>query len=186
MPKDHHNHYFGSINEMAIQYHINPSTLRYRLREWGKRGIPLACILTMSTDRHTLRNFDTSKDKAISITLDFDDNKRTRCEECKDHLGHTFSSIREMCEYWNISYQVYNSRIHREHWSVEKALTTPVAKNANQPVVDPNGVWWESISKMCKAWKVNEKTYKARMATGKYEMLEALTMLPKNKGRSKT
>ena len=115
-----------------------------------------------------------------------DDTKRTRCVECQDHLGQTFPSIRDMCDHWGISYQVYSSRIHREHWSVEMALTTPISDNANQPIIDPNGVWWESISKMCKAWTINEKTFKSRMKTGQYEMIEALTLPPKNQGGRKT
>lgn len=44
--------------------------------------------------------------------------------KCKDHLGHEFASVSEMCLFWGISQQLYSSRL-KAKWSVEKALTTP-------------------------------------------------------------
>lgn len=188
MPKDHKGNSFGSLNEMAIRYGLNPSTLRYRLREWTKRGISLACILTMPANRHSLRNYDDSNYPQLTVLDNTEPNekKRTRCVKCYDHLGQEFDSLQEMCNHWGISYQIYSSRIRRHKWSVEKALTTPIANNKCQPIIDPNGVWWESTAKMCQAWNIDEKTFKHRINSGKYEMLDALTMPPQNGGKKKS
>lgn len=48
--------------------------------------------------------------------------------KCKDHMGREFASVSEMCLFWGISLQLYNSRL-KAKWSVEKALTTPKAWN---------------------------------------------------------
>ena len=48
--------------------------------------------------------------------------------KCKDHTGREFASISDMCIFWAISRQLYSSRL-RAGWSVEKALTTPKARN---------------------------------------------------------
>lgn len=187
MPKDHKGNSFSSLNEMANCYGLNPSTLRYRLREWTKKGISLACILTMSSNRHSLRNYEDVECQCTNVSDDIatDDTKRTRCVKCHDHLGQEFESIQDMCNHWGISYQIYSSRVNRHKWSVEKALTTPIANNKCQPIIDPNGVWWESISKMCKAWNIDEKTFRNRINSGKYEMLDALTTPPQNNGGRK-
>lgn len=39
-----------------------------------------------------------------------------------DHLGNQFTSIKKMCEYYNINYKTYMSRILRG-WILEEALT---------------------------------------------------------------
>ena len=48
--------------------------------------------------------------------------------KCKDHTGREFASIAAMCIFWTISHELYKSRI-KSGWSVEKALTTPKARN---------------------------------------------------------
>lgn len=44
-----------------------------------------------------------------------------------DHTGREFVSITKMCQFWEISEQLYRSRL-KAGWSVEKALTTPKSK----------------------------------------------------------
>ena len=48
--------------------------------------------------------------------------------KCKDHTGREFASIADMCIFWAISRQLYSARL-KAGWSVEKALTTPKARN---------------------------------------------------------
>ncbi len=36
-------------------------------------------------------------------------------KECKDHLGNVYSSIRDMCKFWNISRGLYKNRI-KDGW----------------------------------------------------------------------
>lgn len=49
-----------------------------------------------------------------------------------DHLGNEFESIKEMCEFHHIPSKIYDNRVNRQHWSMEKALTTPLRVNKNE------------------------------------------------------
>lgn len=49
-----------------------------------------------------------------------------------DHLGNEFKSIKEMCEFHHIPSKTYDHRVNRHHWSMEKALTTPLRVNKNE------------------------------------------------------
>ncbi len=49
-----------------------------------------------------------------------------------DHLGNEFKSIKEMCEFHHIPSKIYDNRVNRHHWSMEKALTTPLRVNKNE------------------------------------------------------
>ena len=51
-----------------------------------------------------------------------------------DHLGNEFKSIKEMCEFHHIPSKIYNNRVNRHHWSMEKALTTPLIVNENEGI----------------------------------------------------
>lgn len=49
-----------------------------------------------------------------------------------DHLGNEFESIKDMCEFHHIPSKIYDNRVNRQHWSMEKALTTPLKVNKNE------------------------------------------------------
>jgi len=51
-----------------------------------------------------------------------------------DHLGNEFESIKEMCEFHHIPSKIYDNRVNRQHWSMEKALTTPLRVNKNEDI----------------------------------------------------
>jgi hypothetical protein len=51
-----------------------------------------------------------------------------------DHLGNEFESIKEMCEFHHIPSKIYDHRVNRLHWSMEKALTTPLKVNKNEDI----------------------------------------------------
>lgn len=51
-----------------------------------------------------------------------------------DHLGNEFKSIKEMCEFHHIPSKIYDNRVNRQHWSMEKALTTPLKVNKNEDI----------------------------------------------------
>lgn len=51
-----------------------------------------------------------------------------------DHLGNEFKSIKEMCEFHHIPSKIYDHRVNRLHWSMEKALTTPLKVNKNEDI----------------------------------------------------
>ncbi len=51
-----------------------------------------------------------------------------------DHLGNEFKSIKEMCEFHHIPSKIYDNRVNRQHWSMEKALTTPLRVYKNEDI----------------------------------------------------
>ena len=51
-----------------------------------------------------------------------------------DHLGNEFKSIKDMCEFHHIPSKIYDNRVNRQHWSMEKALTTPLRVNKNEDI----------------------------------------------------
>lgn len=51
-----------------------------------------------------------------------------------DHFGNEFKSIKDMCEFHHIPSKTYNNRVSRQHWSMEKALTTPLRVNKNEDI----------------------------------------------------
>lgn len=51
-----------------------------------------------------------------------------------DHLGNEFESIKDMCEFHHIPSKIYDNRVNRLHWSMEKALTTPLRVNKNEDI----------------------------------------------------
>lgn len=87
-------------------------------------------------------------------------------EDRTDHLGNIFESEKDMCNYWNIKYETYKSRINRG-WSIEEALTTPIkAKHYNETKTDHLGNIFESEKDMCEYWDINYETYRARIKSG--------------------
>ena len=83
-----------------------------------------------------------------------------------DHNGKAYPSITKMCNTYNIKLETYQRRIKIYHWSVEKALTTPVKKNGGQYCYDHNGRRFKSESLMCQYWGIDRKTYKYRRSKG--------------------
>lgn len=51
-----------------------------------------------------------------------------------DHFGNEFKSIKDMCEFHHIPSKIYDNRVNRHHWSMEKALTTPLKVNKNEDI----------------------------------------------------
>lgn len=49
-------------------------------------------------------------------------------------LGNEFKSIKDMCEFHHIPSKIYDNRVNRHHWSMEKALTTPLRVNKNEGI----------------------------------------------------
>lgn len=74
----------------------------------------------------------------------------------KDHLGNKFNTIKEMCNYWGISQNLYTDRVSRG-WSLEKSLTYPI-KNKIQ-VIDHLGNSFNSIKEMCDCWGLKYYLY---------------------------
>lgn len=90
-----------------------------------------------------------------------------------DHLGTIFISVKAMCEYWNIPFSVYVSRIEIG-WEQGRALTTPRCK-LDRIVKDHEGTIFKSIKEMCEYWKIRQSCYTNRIKRG-WTQAEALTL----------
>ena len=53
--------------------------------------------------------------------------KNKKRNNCTDHLGNEFESMKAMAEFYHIPYLALNYRLARG-WSLERALTTPNGK----------------------------------------------------------
>lgn len=177
---DHEGNQFHSEEEMADAWGINYSAYTYR----RKRGWTLEEALTIP--KFQAKN----KERLVSAIqdLDVDDleeairlfrqtyhrdikkhNRRRRVHKsgpvtsCHDHCGNAFSSRKDMCEYWHISFTVFNNRTH-DMWPLEYALTYP--KGQYCAFYDHCGNEFRSIAKMCKFWNVPQSEFCDRMNDG--------------------
>lgn len=94
-------------------------------------------------------------------------------QKVKDPYGNTYSSIKEMCKVYGISYATYKGRL-RQGYSELEALTKS-DNNTCQDCFDHLGNHFNSILDMCKYWNIDYKTYYARLQ--KYNLRYALSMI---------
>lgn len=161
---DHLNNKFSTLEEMCHQYNISRSTYTMRLKSgWTQEEALVTPISTIYNGKQS-----------------------------KDHLGNEFSSIEEMCKYWNINRQTYDRRI-RAGYSLSEALTIPVIKKVKHKyykkkhdkfkginigtgkiVKDHLGNTFNTVGEMCKAHGVSTYTFYHRREAGK-SLSEQLT-----------
>lgn len=91
---------------------------------------------------------------------------------CLDHTGRPFKNAAEMARHWGLEPYIVSHRIHRNGWSLEKALTTPVHTDECS---DHLGGTYPSIQAMLDEWGVCISTYHAKRRKGVplKEILEA-------------
>jgi len=97
-------------------------------------------------------------------------------KKCTDHLGAVFKSQKEMCEHWNVGYEVYLQRV-KHGWTIEDALTKGDQKKSK--CKDHLGNEFNSTKEMCAYWGVNVSTFICNIQRGK-STEEALTKKSKH------
>ena len=97
--------------------------------------------------------------------------------EITDHQGRKFKSCDEMCNFWGVDLELYNSRVHSRKWTKERALTTPVKTKIRLklPTTDHQGRTFESFEQLAKHYAMCSKTLKNRLKSG-LSLEQALTM----------
>ena len=97
--------------------------------------------------------------------------------EITDHQGRKFKTCEEMCEFWGVDLEVYNSRVHSRKWTKERALTTPVKTKIKLklPTTDHRGRTFESFDQLARCYAMCSKTLKNRLKSG-MSLEQALTM----------
>lgn len=146
MIKDHLGNEYKSVSAMAESYGIAQRTLHTRLKK-------------MSVEEALTKPIGPSKRK----------------NGCKDHLGNKYPSKSAMCNAYGIDKSLFFSRI-KIGWTLEDALTAPMQKlpKNTKTVTDHKGQKFESVSAMCKHWKMTRSTYNARIKQG-WSIEDALT-----------
>lgn len=79
-----------------------------------------------------------------------------------DHLGNKFPSQNALCKHYKISAGEFKRRINEMGWSLQKALTTPTKKSANNKVCDHEGREFKSIKALCEHYGISRYVYKHR------------------------
>ena len=104
--------------------------------------------------------------------------------EITDHEGRKFKTCEEMCTFWGVDLELYNSRVHTRKWTKERALTTPVKTKIRLklPTTDHQGQTFESFEELAKHYAMCSKTLKNRLKSG-MALEQALTM-PVRSGQS--
>ena len=105
-----------------------------------------------------------------------------------DHKGNTYPTVKAMCKAYGISYSVYKSRVYNG-WDKGKALTTPNkgrgnARNRMTVCVDHKGIEYESISEMCKKYKISPSLFCHRRERG-WSLADALTKKKRRRIKNK-
>lgn len=113
--------------------------------------------------------------KRINSAEDIQELKKKRNKPCQDRLGNHYSSIKEMCAYYNIVPETLNRRMRVFHLSLKEALTQPVKPNGGKHCKDHLGHIYKSKSKMCEHYNISRKLFEYRINHG-YTLKEALTL----------
>ena len=150
---DHLGQKYPSVKDMLKHYNLTDVIYYQRI----KKGMSLKDVLTTPIRKH----------KSVPETKD----------DCTDHKGKRFSSVKDMCGAYGIDKSTYQRRLERK-WSKEQALTTPIDTTVHgRQVTDPLGNTYPMLKDMLKAHNTNITTYLERTRKG-YSMAEALGLLP--------
>lgn len=145
---DHLGNTFKNEREMCKFHNVCYNTFRRRKQMGYSIKDSLTCI-----------NYRSSEGRII---LD-KPSRYTKSKEVKDHLGNSFKSISAMCEYYNITYPTYRSKVNKG-WDIERILTDN--NKRCKSCKDHLGNSYKSITSMCKAYNVSYVTYKGRLKRG--------------------
>lgn len=91
--------------------------------------------------------------------------------ECTDHLGNAFKNIREMCNFYKVSYHVFEYRKNVKHLSLEECLGSNTESNL---VKDHAGHLFSDTQAMCDYYRINVHTFLGRRQQG-WSLADALT-----------
>ncbi len=193
---DHLGNTYQSLAEMLRKYNITDVAYHYRLNELGwsledaltkpkksNKSTAIACTdhlgntfaskCEMCDHWHIPRTIyfrrirdGWSLEKALTTPVKT--NKITT--GVKDHLGNTFTTIDDMCQFWNISKKQYMINI-RNNCSIEKALTTVTTWTVCK---DHLGNIYKSINEMARTYGTNKTTIRSRIELG-WTLKEILT-----------
>lgn len=147
---DHKGIAYNNIDELCAAYNIS-KTVYHKRRQ---AGMTMEKILTTP--------YTTRKVKTITI------------EDRTDHNGKVFDSIKDMCEYYNLAVQTYQSRL-KHGWSKKDALI--LDSKITGPVADPYGQIFETRKQLISHYKIKPSAFYERKQCG-YSDCESLGIIP--------
>lgn len=135
--KDHLGNVFNTKTEMCEHWGISLGTLEYRM----SLGWSIKDALT--------------KDVAKQVRLND--------LECVDHLGNRYSSVKEMCDKYGISVDIYRQRL-KSGMALEEIFKD--VKTSWSDATDHLGNKFANIPEMCKYWNISVAAYCSRIRKG--------------------
>ena len=108
----------------------------------------------------------------LQRTKGYDETLFRKCPTIRDHLGHEYSSIKELCLTYNITRTAYESRM-RAGWEIEKVLTTPTRPKTTE-IIDHLGQKYPSKTALCDAYGLKLNAFLRRIKDG-WDLEKALT-----------
>lgn len=151
--QDHLGNIYTSIEDICKAYGITPTMWYQRL----KKGWSIEKTLT-------------TKPRVVTK------HKMESIEERTDHNGIVYTSIKEMCNHFDIEYLTYIRRIERG-WTKQQALTEGINNSHGTETTDPFGKTYPMLKDMLDAYSIGFSTYNQRTKNG-YSLLEALGVIP--------
>lgn len=86
--------------------------------------------------------------------------------KCEDHLGNQFSSVMDMCIFYNIEYKALIARL-KTGMSLEDSLTKPLPKyRMAKKCTDHKGNQFKSAIDMCKYYNIDYAVFRRRIKMG--------------------
>ena len=113
--------------------------------------------------------------------------KSTKAKPIIDHEGNSFSSERQLCEFWNISRFSYRNLVHNLQWSSEDTINHLLNSKRKKPkhsTITFYNETFANLSELCDKFNVNKDTYYYRINAG-WSQEEALGIIPRIKPSSK-
>lgn len=114
---------YTTFREMCIDYRINESTVKSRLRH-GKSLSEALEKVDDSSDSET----DNTRKKKVNSFKRVNISERIKLSTAVvDHLGNRYKTLNDMLHHYGISIRSYQKRL-RSNWTLEEILTTPMHK----------------------------------------------------------
>lgn len=74
-----------------------------------------------------------------------------QAKKCEDHLGNKYDSINDLCRTWGITSIMYRERLKRGYSLKDTLELVKLSRHIALPVVDLNGIKYDSCIELCKA-----------------------------------
>jgi hypothetical protein len=89
-----------------------------------------------------------------------------QAKKCEDHLGNKYDSINDLCRAWGITSIMYRERLKRGYSLKDTLELVKLSRHIALPVVDLNGIRYDSCIELCKANSISIAELRSLMQGG--------------------